>query len=52
LVGDTGRAKRDDSTAAAGDCGLPLTPFHGMAADERYLGAREERAQEREKIGL
>jgi hypothetical protein len=48
LVGDTGRAERDDGAAAVGDCGLPLTPFYGTAVDERYLGAREERARERE----
>jgi len=52
LVGDTGRAKQDNGAAAAGNYGLPPTPFHGTAADERHLGAREERAREREKTGL
>ena len=47
-VRNTSRAKRDDGTAAAGKCGLPLTPFYRTATDKRYLGAREERARERE----
>jgi len=52
LVGDTGRAKQNNGAAAAGNYGLPLTPFHRTAADERHLGTREERVQEREKTGL
>ena len=48
LVGDMGKAERDDNVAVASDCGLPLTPFYGMAVDKCYLGVREERAKERE----
>ena len=41
LVGNIGKAKQDDGAAAAGNYGLPPTPFYRTATNKCYLGVRE-----------